>query len=646
MTTNIDLLDLQTSLGSGVLTLVGVNGQAALSQCFRYTLSVRAGAGGLDPNDLLYTSVTVAIGSDGTNQTYINGLVSSVVQKPGNAAGTAIAAGLELWDHELTVVPALWFLGQTLDCRIFQNKTAVAIVKEVLDEFEITSYELPSGGTSYDYTVMFNETYLDFINRILARDGLFYYFVHEKSGHKFVVASSSQSLPKLGAVKFAGQTATEVGVHTLSRADSTTIGKFIGNDYNYETASTGLVSDADTVLKAKGAATRKFYRYPSENPVKEAIGQQVRHQNEAAEVRAGLFAGGGNTPSMLAPGNAVTITGDPFGIGDYVIAAAALSVTDHAGIGGGTATVDVAFTLFDASVPWRPELLPKPQIAGLQSALVVGPSGDEIYTNKYGRVKVQFNWDTRGKKDENSSCWVRVIQPWAGAGWGFQFLPRIGQEVAISFLESDIDRPVVIGSFYNSGQVSLFNLPAEQNKAGFRSRSTKSGGTSNYSEFSIDDTKGSEVVLLHAERDYTVEVEHDETRTIGNNRTVTVKKDEAITVDGNQTETVKGNRTFEVKQDHSETVDGNQSVTVKGKQSVSVQGQQSVSVTGAVTYESMESITLKVGGNSIKIDMTGITLSGTLIKINAQAELSTSGAIAQHSGSGMLKLQGGIIMVN
>lgn len=127
---------------------------------------------------------------------------------------------------------------------------------------------------------------------------------------------------------------------------------------------------------------------------------------------------------------------------------------------------------------------------------------------------------------------------------------------------------------------------------------------------------------------------------------MTVKKDEAITVDGNQTETVKGNRTFEVKQDHSETVDGNQSVTVKGKQSVSVQGQQSVSVTGAVTYESMESITLKVGGNSIKIDMTGITLSGTLIKINAQAELSTSGAIAQHSGSGMLKLQGGIIMVN
>lgn len=663
MANNIDLLKITTPLGEGAFVIAGIAGHAALSQCFSYSLRLQAGSKALDANQLLDKAVTVTISEEGANQTFVNGVVCTVLQKPGNVVGSGGGAGLEAWDYELTIVPWLWFLNQTSDCRIFQNMTGTDIVQKIFNEFGYSDFTVnATPTTTYEYTVMYNESYLAFVQRILARDGLCYYFTHESDKHVMQISDNLASGPSLGTVKFAGQTATEVGVHTLQRGDSTAVGRFVGNDYNYTMASTSLQGQADTVLKASKAKTREFYRFPAEYPKKDNVDKQVRWQNEAAEVRAQLFSGGGNAPQMFAPGFLVTIEGDPFTKSDYIIAAASIGVTDHAGISGGQASIDVSFTLFEKSTAWRPELLSKPLVPGLQSAIVVGKSGEELWTDKHGRVKVQFNWDTRGKKDENSSCWLRVIQPWAGNGWGFQFLPRIGQEAAVTFLEGDIDRPVVIGSFYNSDQPTLFSLPSEQNKSGIRSRSTKGGGASNYSEFSIDDTKGSEVVLLHAEKDYTIEVEHDETRTIGNDRTVTVKKNETITVDGDQKETVKGNRTFEVKGNHSETVDGNQTVTVKGNQdqtvkgnqthtvkgnqSEKVNGEQSISVMQAVTYESMSSITLKVGGNSIKIDQTGITMSGIIIKVTADGELKTSGAIAQHSGEGVLKLQGGIIMVN
>lgn len=646
MSASIDYLSLTTPLGTQPFRLVGLSGGASLSQCFRYTLTLRSGTSALTVNDLLYKPVTVTLFNGGAHQCYLNGLVLSVVQHPSNSVGSALGGSSSFWDYELVMVPTLHFLSQTSDCRFFENLSADAIVTKILGEFDISDYEfnLSASPPVRPYTVMFNETYLDFIDRILAEAGLFYFFEHTDSKHTLVVGNANSVFSTLPAspVLFTSQNAIEAGINAWHQADATAVGEVEWWDYNPATASTAIQGDAPTVLTTSGASLRRHYRWPCFSADSSTAGSIADRHMQAHEVRATMFEGDANIPDLYAGGK-FTLKGDPTADGgdtDYIVQTVSLSISDTAGGGGGSAQgsqFSASVVAFPAKTTWQPMFLPKPAMNGLYSATVIGTSGEEIYTDDLGRIKVQFPWDRAGSTTPAGSFWLRVVQPWAGAGWGAQFIPRVGQEVAVAFLEGDVDRPVAIGALYNSTNTPLFPA-AQKNKSGFRSRSTKGGGSSDYNEFSFDDTMGSEVVLLHAQYDHTIEVEHDQTMTVGNCRTVTVDKDESITIKGNQTVEVDGNQ--------SETVKGNESETVKGKQSISVTGSQSVKVTQAVTYESDESITLKVGGNSIKIDQTGITLSGTMIKIDAQAQLETSGAIAQHKGSGMLQLQGGIIMVN
>jgi type VI secretion system secreted protein VgrG len=286
-----------------------------------------------------------------------------------------------------------------------------------------------------------------------------------------------------------------------------------------------------------------------------------------------------------------------------------------------------------------PALSP-PVMAGLYSAQVIGPSGEEIYTDDSGRIQVQFPADNQGDITTDKTVWVRVIQPWAGPGWGVQFTPRVGMEVAVAFLEGDVNRPVVVGSLYNSSNTPIF-AAADKNKSGFRTHSTQQGGTANYNELSFDDTMGSEVFFLHAEKDYTQEVEND--------KSVTVGKDETVTISGKKTDTVTGDHALTVSQ-------GNQTVTVS-------QGNQTTTVSaGTITESAAQSITLKVGGNSMVINTSGITLTvggntikmtesgialnGMQISIAGQTQTSMSGAMVSVKGDGMLELSGGVTMIN
>lgn len=634
MSTNIDLLDIATPLGEQPFRLVRVSGAAALSKCFRYALTLRAGLSKLAVDDLLDKPVTVTIAGQSEGPCYINGIVSEITQIPADSVGSNLLGAQSFWDYQLIIVPSLWFLRQTSDCRIFQNQTAQDIVTAILAEAGISDYEFIVTGTlpKRVYTVMYNESYLAFVERVLAEEGLFWFFVHDKEKHSLIIGNDSKAFQPLLAspILFTGKSAEANGIDRWSQADATAVGEVLRRDYNPETASTAVKADSPTMLGASGASKRVHYRWPAQVPTTgEAQALSKRHM-EAHEAPAKLFEGHA-TIADFYPGAKFTFDGDPTGGSDYVVAGTAIVISDDSGNtsrqqGSG---IEMSLTAFPSTIQWKPHPMQKPALPGMHSAVVVGPSGEEIYTDDLGRIKVQFSWDRRGETDEKSSCWLRVVQPWAGNGWGAQFIPRVGQEVAVTFLEGDIDRPVAIGALYNSTNKPIF-APADKNKSGFRSRSTKGGGTADYNEFSFDDTKGSEIVLLHAQKDHKIEVENDQTMDVGHNRTVTVKKDETITVDGNQTETVKGNRSFEVDGKHAEQVKGTQSITV----------------TQAVTYESMESITLKVGGNSIKIDQTGITLSGTMIKVSAEAQLQTTGAIAQHNASGMMTLQAGIIQVN
>jgi type VI secretion system secreted protein VgrG len=262
--------------------------------------------------------------------------------------------------------------------------------------------------------------------------------------------------------------------------------------------------------------------------------------------------------------------------------------------GGGT-SYQCSFAAIPSAQQFRPRrMTPKPFVQGPQTAVVVGPAGEEIYTDKYGRVKVQFHWDRLGKKDENSSCWIRVSHPWAGKQWGGISLPRITQEVIVDFLEGDPDQPIITGRVYNAEQMPPYDLPANKTQSGVKSRSSKGGSAANFNEFRFEDLKGSELVTLHAEKDQSISVEHDESHTVGHDRTKdighdetthvghdrteTVDNNETITVHGNRTETVDKNETITIHQNRTETVDQNETITISGNRTITVSKNETATV--------------------------------------------------------------------
>jgi type VI secretion system secreted protein VgrG len=312
------------------------------------------------------------------------------------------------------------------------------------------------------------------------------------------------------------------------------------------------------------------------------------------------------------------------------------------------------FKCIPYTVPFRPlRVTPRPTVRGPQPAVVVGPSGEEIYTDKYGRIKVQFFWDREGKNDENSSCWMRVSQIWAGKNWGVLFLPRIGQEVMVDFLEGDPDQPLVTGAVYNADQMPPYTLPDQMTQSVIKTRSTKGGSTDNFNEIHFEDKKGEEVFFVHAEKDMTREVEHDDSLTVGNNQTIKVENDRTETVSkGNETVTIQtGNRSITVSKgnDDHKIDQGNRSVTISmGNDSLKISmGNQTTKVDlGSISTEAMQSITLTVGQSSIKIDQMGVTIQGAMISIKGQAQAQVQAPMIQVSADAMLQCQGGIVMIN
>jgi type VI secretion system secreted protein VgrG len=289
---------------------------------------------------------------------------------------------------------------------------------------------------------------------------------------------------------------------------------------------------------------------------------------------------------------------------------------------------------------------------GVQTATVVGPAGQEIFTDKYGRVKVQFHWDRQGKKDADSSCWVRVASVWAGKQWGVIHIPRIGQEVVVSFLEGSTDEPIIVGSVYNATNMPPYALPDNKTQSGIISRSTPGGGEATFNQIRFEDKKGNEEVLFHAEKDLNSEIENDETRKVGHDRTTTIKNDETKTInDGNEKITLdKGDQTLTISAGkQTVTIQGNQALTLKqGNQVISIQtGNQSTKIDlGKSETEAMQSIELKVGQSSIKLDQMGVTIKGMTIKIEGQIEVEVKGLMTKVNGDAMLTLKGGLTMIN
>lgn len=568
---------ISTPLGKDVLLLRGFGGSESISQLFHFDLDLLSEKDSITFQDVVGKSVTVHVNTADGGKRHFNGFLSGFSQGPQERRLTA---------YHARMVPWLWFLTRTADCRIFQNQKVPDIIQKIFTDLKFHDFELRLYGTytPRDYCVQYRETDFNFVSRLMEEEGICYFFDHQDGKHVLVLAddpSAHKPCPNQATARYnfygPGATYQEDLVTEWNYYEEFRPGAWAQTDYNFETPSTSLA------VTVNGKNPYEIYEYPGEHNVR-ALGDRlakIRLQEQSV-------------PCVLSRGTSMCRnfrSGFQFTLQEhyrtdlnqkYLLTTVRHSANSGGNYevgapGGGEFTYRNSFECVPASTIYRPpRVTPTPLVQGCQTAVVVGPGGEEIYTDKYGRVKVQFHWDREGKKNENSSCWIRVSHPWAGQGWGSVSIPRIGQEVIVDFLEGDPDQPIIVGRVYNAEQMPPFGMPGGAVISGVKSNSTKGGG--GYNEISLNDTKGTELINIQAQYDQQKLVKHDErvnvghdrteqvgnneTITIGNNRTEKVGVNENITIGSNRTETVGSNETISIGSNRTETVGSNESITV------------------------------------------------------------------------------------
>ncbi len=602
----------------------------------------------------------------------------------------------------------LWFLTRTSNNFIFQNMSTLDIIKKIFQDRGFSDYTINVSRTPDPriYTVQYDETDYDFLCRLMEEEGIYFFStVKNAKDHLMIVDDIGAHVPvaEFAEIKFAlretgsgkgggGQAAggfrkTQDHIFEWRGNEAQTPGKVTLRDYNFEKPKADMTTAK--VLKRGTHPHASYERYSYSGRYREtALGEiyaRVKMEAEAAKYQ-----------TRRAVGNVRTMTtGATFKLKKHmreeenqeylVISGVHMMQIENE---NKDETQDVeelpgsikfdeknrdayrcTFEIIPKSTPYRAPLKTQwPKIPGILLAKVTGPSGEEIYTDKYGRIKVQFPWDREGKNDENTTCWVRVVTPWSGKNWGMVAVPRIGQEVVIQFEDGDPDRPICTGMLYNADVMPPYALPANMTQSGILTRSTKGGSDKTYNELVFEDKAGEEFVRLHAQKHFFHAVENQANISVGyETQQVTSGTDKSVTtkIYQNRTETIEkgdltvtvqtGNEKRDIKTDREEKVGGNAKQEVTGNKETKVTGNtkaettgsytekvtgsSTTTVTGGVTIESMQSIELKVGANSIKIDQSGITIKGIMIKTDA-------GGMATHKAGGMMMIQGSLVLIN
>jgi type VI secretion system secreted protein VgrG len=624
-------MEVTTPLGPDKLLLVGFTGQESVSRLFAFQLDLVAeNETDVGFDKLLGQKILVRVDLPNGEKRYFGGICNRVSQGERDDLFTR---------YHMEIVPEFWQLTRKAQSRIFQQKSVPDILKEVLQGLNV-AYEIAGTFHPRDFCVQYRETDFNFASRLMEEEGIFYFFKHSAGGHQMVLANTPQSHPDLpGGSKIiyedvAGGNRDEDRIYDWQKIQEWRSGKYTLWDHCFELPHKHLEAEArvqDTVtagkiehkLKVGRNDTFEIYDYPGEyaqrfDGVDRGGGDRagdlqkifqdnrrttdLRIQEETAQA---LVIRGSSNCRQLSSGYKFTLQRHFNADGQYVLTGVAHSARqggDYRSDGADAFHYTNQFTCMPAALPFRPQrLTPKPVVQGTQTAVVVGPQGEEIFTDKYGRVKVQFHWDRQGKNNEESSCWVRVGTLWAGKQWGMIHIPRIDQEVIVDFLEGDPDQPIIIGSVYNAREMPPYKLPDNKTQSGIKSRSSKNGGADNFNEFRFEDKKGEEEVYLHAEKNLNIVVENDEKEVVQANRHATIAKSDSKKVGGVKSVTVDGNVLESFKSNHRESVTAEYSLKAN-----------------KIIVEGEIEITLKVGSNFIKIDMSGITIQGLpMTKINS-----------------------------
>src|SRR5271165_1227723 len=501
-------LKIDTPLGPDKLLLRALSGQETISQLFRFQLDLLSEDDSISFDGIVGKNVTLHLEiADGVR--HWNGFISHFSQ------GTRDE---RFASYRAEMVPWTWFLTRTADCRIFQNKTAPDIIQKIFTDLGFQDYQLQLHN-SYrirDYCVQYRETDFNFVSRLMEEEGIYYYFEHEPGKHTMVLADDATShQPCPGQAKARcrspkGGWSPDDVIEELQLEQEYRPHAWAHTDYNFETPRTNLM------VTVQQEPIYEIYDYPGIYP-KRADGDKLAKMRLEETTAFEKRSSGRSNCRCFCAGYSVEVA--EHYRDDANKKWLLTSVYHQATMGGSYATGGAeegmhysnSFECIPATVLFCPtRLTPKPHVQGCQTAVVVGPAGEEIYTDKYGRVKVQFHWDREGKKNEYSSCWMRVSYPWAGKSWGGIHIPRIGQEVIVDFLEGDPDRPIITGRVYHAENMPPWGLPDKKVISGIKSDSTKGGG--GYNEYSMDDTKGNELITIHAQYDMGTTVEHDDTQ--------------------------------------------------------------------------------------------------------------------------------------
>jgi type VI secretion system secreted protein VgrG len=648
------MMNIRTPLGKDVLLINSFTAEEEISRLYNVVAELvhegRPGGGAphdIAPNTIIGKNVCIeVIQRDGTAR-FFNGVVNRFEQRNRENRFT---------HYEAEIVPQFWLLSQIRQSRIFQQKSVKEIIQTV---FNGLNYELKIEGTyePRNFCVQYRETDLDFAMRLMEEEGIFFYFEHTEQTHKMIIGDKPmhhKDCPNSSTFTWDFEQpdqedfiATVRGWIVNYRMQT---GKVTFWDHHFELPYNKLDASQPTRNPLDGKDKLEAYDYPGGysrkfDGVDKSGGENASELNkvfpdktkiaslamEEIDSRYKIISGASDCSSMTA-GHRFNLENHPGSQnGSYVLTSVSHTATQSPDYNSEDTVLDPydnSFTCIpvgSGAPTFRPgQITPKPTVEGLQTATVVGPAGEEIFTDKYGRVKVQFHWDRHGKNDADSSCWMRVAQNWAGKKWGVMFIPRIGMEVMIGFLEGDPDQPIITGCVYNADTMPPYTLPDEKTKSTIKSNSSKGGG--GFNEFRIEDKKGSEQIFIHAEKDQDIRVKNDCKEII--------LRDRHLIVESKQHEKVKGDKHLEVVGNQNEKVGGSVSLNCGGSQQIKTSQKHAVDAgteihlkAGATTViEAGTSLTLKVGGNFVNINAAGVFVKGTMVMIN-------SGGVAG-SGSG------------
>ena len=555
---------LKTALPDDVLRVHSCTSREGLSDAGDTTLTLLSERKDILASELLgkLATLTIALREDAPR--HVSGYVTRFAQRGFEGKHCV---------YEMQLKPWLWLLSRTSDCRIFQEMSVPDIVKQVFEDHPVARYEfkLLRPYRTWNYCVQYRETDFNFVARLLEHEGIYWYVEHDESGHKVVLcdsASGHDAKPGCESLPFYGsesQGAPQLEyVQGWSGAQCVRPGKVVITDYDFQKPSSALET-SQMVKRDYDLSDGEIFDYPGGYIQTGDGSQYVEDRLDELQSSHETYDGTTNAQGVQT-GHLLSLTRHPRDSenAQYLVTGTQLSLHQAANeSGSGETSLRCSFSCIPAQQQFRPgRRTPKPLVSGPQTAIVTGPAGEEIHTDKFGRVKVQFHWDRRGKRDERSSCWVSVAHPWAGSNFGGIHIPRIGQEVIVGFIEGDPDAPIIIGRTYNGENLPPWDLPANATQSGFLTRSTKGGSYGNANAIRFEDKQGAEQLWIHAEKNQDIEVENDETHWVGRDRTKTIDRHETVFVKGNRTETVDLNETVTIQQNRSVTINGAKMETI------------------------------------------------------------------------------------